>query len=282
MKRFVLSLMILLSFSLTADAQIFKRGTQYYNCQNGRCQPIALPALPPESVPDLPLGTKGIGEDFPTGVIPEGLQEGYLINGVKSTKGEVYSTLESTLPELSKKWRLVVVGTTEQRKEVLAKIGTKESVVVNVFPPEHFYVKDMKPNTLLTLMRPDGEVVADGGLADIDKVMDFTKVGPFDPQPKPAPDPVKPDPSKPAPDNTPAPVPAVPWYANICHYIALGIGIVLTFLVRYGFPLVRGFISSKIGTDNEALVEALVNAKLAQFLNRGTVPTVDSVATGWK
>lgn len=291
--RFVLSLLLMLTFGLQADAQIFKRGTQYYSCQNGSCTKIAPPANP-LNVPELPLGTKGVGEDFPTGVNPEGIEQGHSINGVKATKAEVYSAVETALPELSKKWRLVVVGTMDQRKEALAKIGTKDSVVVNVFPPDHFYVKDMKPDKLITLMRPDGEVVADGGLADVDKVMDFTKVGPFDPQPKP-PIPKVPDPAPPTPDPTPppAPAPAVPWYANIWHYIWAAGGVLLTIFARYGFPLIAGFLTTKLGPDAEAKIQALVDevAALRSKTNSYapvSLPDVPQPATpvaggnGWK
>lgn len=266
--RFVLTLLMLLTLTLAAEAQIFKRGNQYYSCQNGKCTPIAPPASPLVSTPEPKLGTKGVGEDFPTGVNQEAIEQGHSINGVKATKQEVISAVETALPELSKKWRVVLVGTTDQRKEALAKIGTKDSVVVNVFPPDHFYVRAMKPNTLITLMRPDGEVVADGGIGDIDKVMDFTKVGPFDLQP------LKPDPT-PQPD--PAPTPPAPWYGTWIHWCCVAGGVLLTFLARYGFPLVRGFLVSKVGAAAEAEIEALVNAKL----NAMGVKTVET-PNGWK
>lgn len=289
MKRFAL-LLILFTFASVAHAQFFKRNSN--SCQNGSCQlypTTSTPVPTPVPAPEPIMGTKGVGEDFPTGVNSEAISKGYHLNGVKVTKQEAYSALENALPEFSKKWRLVVVGTTDQRKEVLAKIGTKDSVVVNCFPPDHFYVKDMKPNTLITLMKPTGEVVADGGLADVDKVMDFTKVGPFDaPVIPPKPDvtpPVTP-PVKPLVVPTPDPVTPTPWYSplNWVHLVFAGVGIVLA----YVFPWMKNFLASKIGGVAEAEVEALVESKLASYLAKIPVPqppvspAVSKIARGWK
>lgn len=274
--RFLVTLIALFALTIQADAQIFRRGQTYYSCQNGSCQKLQSPT--PEQ---LKLAKPAPEPDeFPTGVNIDALEKGYHLNGVKVSKEEAYNAVETTLPELNKKWRLVLVGTESQRKEALAKIGTKDSVVVNVFPPDHFYVKDMKPNTLVTLMRPDGEVVADGGLNDIDAVMDFTKVGPNDPQPV-KPKPPIPDPTpNPTPDPTP-PAPT-PWYLNLAHYLAMGCGAVLTILLRYGFPVVRNWIASKIGSAAEAELEQLVNERIAEILKKMNLPVPVPTQAGWK
>lgn len=271
--RFLKAFLVILAVVSTADAQIFKRGKTTYSCQNGQCRPVDNPLAEAIKLPPANIGDP----DFPTGVVPDQLTQGYKINGKEVSRADVIGKIEQNIPEFDKKWRAVVVGTTDARKVALDKIGSKDSVVVNAYDPAHFYAKDFR--TLVTLMRPNGEVVAEAANPDeIAKVMKFTEVGPNDPQP--APPPAPPDQPKPAP----TPTPDTPWYLNWIHGICAACGGLLVYLMRYA-PSVLAYF--KANPDVEAQLKTLLDAKLKELSDANHLvaptPSVPMTATsGWK
>lgn len=201
---------------------------------------------------DVPAG---LNVPMPTGVEAGKMDAGYSINGDACTRSDVANKIGAAVPELKDKWRVVVIGDTDARKAALDKIGKREHVAVNAYPPGHWFAKsagfDATSNPTVYVMRPDGEEVAKVDASGLDAALLVTQSAPSAtppilPFPVPSPQPIAPQP--------------VPSAAPTVEPASAGVGVLLGFLLRIGLSWLATYLASRRVADHAALVDAITNA----------------------
>lgn len=119
------------------------------------------------SQPEIAPAPKLVGDALPSymlnGVDGKKLDGGYKINGNDATREQVYAAFAASIPDVSTKRRITVIGDVEERKAALKEIGTPAWALVNAYPRDHWYTKQCgfvatgKPTIYVT--ESTGEVI---------------------------------------------------------------------------------------------------------------------------